>query len=52
MTRASTDSPRWRAPYRVETSRLQLCALGPEHLAALQLLFDVLGAPIALPHAD
>jgi RimJ/RimL family protein N-acetyltransferase len=27
--------PRWRAPYRIETPRLNLCALGPEHVDQL-----------------
>lgn len=35
MTRVSLQAPRWRAPYCVETARLQLRALGPEHLALL-----------------
>src|SRR5262245_26868162 len=31
----STAPPRWRAPYRIETQRLNLVALGPEHVDQL-----------------
>lgn len=32
----SSTLPHWRAPYRVETHRLNLIALGPEHVDQLQ----------------
>jgi RimJ/RimL family protein N-acetyltransferase len=35
MTPAAPQPPRWRAPYRIETTRLNLCALGPEHVDQL-----------------
>ena len=31
----SSTPPRWRAPYRIETQRLNLTALGPEHVNQL-----------------
>lgn len=35
VIRASTRAPRFRAPYRVDTERLSIRALGPEHVEAL-----------------
>jgi RimJ/RimL family protein N-acetyltransferase len=32
----TTSSPRWRAPHRIETARLDLCAIGPEHVDQAQ----------------
>ena len=32
----SVTPPRWQAPYRIETARLNLSALGPEHVDQLQ----------------